>query len=136
MERNSAYGKWLEIKKRVEADIAHGKYKTFDTVVDKNGKLKNIPKTMPSISEMAKIYGCGKTTAQKIYEELCNEGVLMSKKGVGFFVKPLIRAKLKDKQLRELEISMNGVISTAQAIGLDKKECEEMFLNCISNLYS
>lgn len=94
------------------------------------GILKNADK-VPSISEIAKQYNVGKTTAKKVLETMYIEGTLTKQRGIGYFVKPYTKEKLKKEHLKELEeILLNG-INLAKKLAIDENELKEIFCETI-----
>ena len=56
----NSYGcKWLHIKDKIVTDIIRGKYKTYVVVSNEQGENIQLPESLPSIAEIAKIDGCG-----------------------------------------------------------------------------
>lgn len=136
MNINSAHGnKWLDIKEKMEADIANETYKSYIAVTNDQHETIKIPNRMPSIAEVADIYGCGKSTAQKVLDELCNDGILVRKKGVGYFIKPLIKNKLKEKQLQTIENTFLQAATTAKNLKVDSDTLRNLFDACVSKVY-
>ena len=113
---------WADIKKQIEFAIIDGTY-------------KNACK-MPSIAEVAEIYSCGKSTAQKVLEEMYNEGIITKQKGVGYFVKPFVREKLLEKYMNVWETELNHSIKEAYLLGVDIKTLESIIVDKIKTIYS
>ena len=121
------YGKWIRIKDQIVSDILTGKYKPY--ITENCGKL-------PSIVEIAEIYDCGRSTAQKVLNELCNSGILIRKKGVGYFIKPLVKEKLRNGQRREIKKGLECITAQAKNIGIAMQDFTEMFQGCLDSIYS
>lgn len=113
---------WTDIKKQIEFAIIDGTY-------------KNACK-MPSIAEVAEIYSCGKSTAQKVLEEMYNEGIITKQKGVGYFVKPFVREKLLEKYMNVWETELNHSIKEAYLLGVDINTLENIIVDKIKTIYS
>ena len=80
---------WLDVKENIELKIITGEYKPGDQI--------------PPIRKMASLYNIGVTTAQKVMDDLYQEGIVSKKRGVGFFVKPYVRERLYKKHKSEFE---------------------------------
>ncbi len=106
MNKNAQSVIWLDIKNDLEIKIINGTYKSAGR--------------MPSISELTEIYSCGDSTAQKVLESLCAEGLLTKKRGIGYFLKPLCRDKLVSKHMAMLEKRIENMIKEAHALNMDK----------------
>lgn len=113
---------WLDIKKQMEFGIIDGIYQTSEKVL--------------SISEMASAYSCGKSTAQKVLEEMFDEGVLTKEKGRGYFVKPFAKERLIEKYVNVWEKELANSIKEAHFLGVDIKVLEKMITDTIKAIYS
>lgn len=122
MNKNAQSVIWLEIKNDLELKIINGTYKSAGR--------------MPSISELTEIYSCGDSTAQKVLESLCAEGLLTKKRGIGYFVKPLCREKLINKHMEALENRIMRLIKEAHLLEVDRGTLEELIDKHISFNYS
>ncbi len=98
------------------------------------GTLKNADKT-PSISEIAEIYNIGKSTAKKVLEEMFNEGTLTKQQGVGYFVKPYVKEKLRSKRVKELEDLLDNFLRIANDLQIEKSILREMIVRKIKEIY-
>ena len=71
---------------------------------------------MPSLNEMTEILGISKETIYKSYARLCNQGVLVSKRGKGYFISDKKGGTsvlvLLDKMSAHQQIVMDSFIST------------------------
>lgn len=105
------------IQNLIEIDIINGKYPTA-------AKL-------PTISEMSEMFGIGKTTAKKVLEELFNDGIITKQQGVGFFVRPNVKVKLKLKHFSYVESQINQIVSEALTSGFDQNQIIECVQNAI-----
>lgn len=112
---------WVDIKRKIEFAIINGKY-------------KNACK-MPSISELAEEYACGKSTAQKILEEMYKEGIVTKQKGVGYFVKPFVRDQLIKKYTGIWENNLMQSIKEASLLGIEAETLKNRILEMIGNSY-
>lgn len=112
---------WETIKFKLEVKIINGTYKSADKV--------------PSMSELSEMYGIGKSTAKKVLESLYNEGVITKKRGVGYFVKPLMKNKLKSKHLKRLDSGLKEYISMAKEMDIEEEILKDKIMNIIHEIY-
>lgn len=112
---------WLTIKRKLEIDIINGKYKSAERV--------------PSISELSDIYNIGHSTSKKVLEKMFEEGTITKQRGVGYFVKPFMKEKLKSKHMEELEYGLNKYIYNARQLGLSKETTNTLIDNIVVNVY-
>ncbi len=113
---------WVDIKKEIEYAIINGTYKSASK--------------MPSISEVSDKYSCGKSTAQKVLEEMFNDGIITKTKGVGYFVKPYAKDILFEKYMNILQSELNQSIQTSLLLGLKEEQLKNKINDIISEVYS
>lgn len=113
--------KWEEIKNDIEIDIINDKYKSAEKV--------------PSISVLGEIYNIGRSTAKKILDSLCSDGIIMQQQGVGYFVKPLTKEILRKKHMDMLRVNIKSTIILGNKL-VDKEELTQMINEEINNIYS
>ncbi|RYG85975.1 MAG: GntR family transcriptional regulator [Alphaproteobacteria bacterium] len=53
---------------------------------------------IPSVRQLAAIYGVSTLTAAKVLQELSREGLIEKRRGIGFEVLPGLRARLTDRE--------------------------------------
>lgn len=102
---------WEPIKNEIVAMIIKG-------VLGKGDKVT-------SIAETAEKFNCGKSTAQKVLDSLCEENVLCKIHGKGYYVSNTIEDKMEEIEknyMEELDDAMLRYISKAQKIGLSNEE--------------
>lgn len=112
---------WTDIKKQIEFAIINGTY-------------KNACK-MPSISELAEEYACGKSTAQKVLEEMYKEGIVTKQKGVGYFVKPFVQEHLIEKYTGIWKNDLTQSIREANLLGIKADTLKKYILKLIGDFY-
>ena len=113
---------WEYIKKDIEIMIIINTLKTGDKV--------------PSINQLAQDYNVSNSTAQKALETLNEEGIITKQRGVGYFVKPYTREKLKNKHKIEFEKSIDKVISLARHLEISKEKITNIIEEKIDQTYS
>ena len=104
--------KYLPIKKAVELSIINETYKSGEK--------------LPKISILAEQFNVGISTIKKVIKELVEEDVLFTKAGVGGYVKPFAKEKLKSKNKVEYKKMDSDVINEAYKYGLSKKEVADL----------
>lgn len=105
---------WEQIKEEIIAMIITGELRNGDKVT--------------SIAETAGKYKCGKSTAQKVLENLCEEGVLYKEHGRGFFVNgdgDKMRKELEKEYLDEMNKILLKYISKGKKIGMTNEQIIE-----------
>ena len=110
-----------QIKKDIEFNIINGKY---------NHSYK-----LPSILEICEMYKCGKSTAQRVLNEMCNEGTATKQQGIGYFVKPYISKKLLQKYIDEVEIKIEQIVQESCSLGIKYNTLKVMLLNKLEEIY-
>ncbi|MDD3946224.1 MAG: GntR family transcriptional regulator [Clostridia bacterium] len=99
---------WEAVKTDLEIKIMNGIYAAGER--------------LPTIVEMTEIYGIGNTTAQKIIDKLHEEDIIVKKMGVGCFVKPYVREKIRDKLRLILDDKIVSAIDYGNKLGVSKEE--------------
>lgn len=88
-----------------------------------NGELNNGDK-VTSISETAQKFKCGKSTAQKVLDNLCEENILYKVHGKGYYVGDINSniEKIEKIYMTGLNNYLLTYISMAQKIGWSKEK--------------
>jgi len=94
------------------------------------GKLKP-EEPLPSIRNLAKELRISVITTKRAYEELENEGYIVTVGGKGTFVAPLSPDFFQEKRLYLVEQSLREVVETGKSLGVSLKE----FIDLLSSLY-
>lgn len=115
---------WQDIKSQVELDIVAGVYHQV-----------NKPNKLPSISEMAQKYNCGKSTAQKVLEELCKDDIVLRKKGIGYFIKPFARQELYEKRVGIYENEAVKLIEEMKNLNIKKDVLMKIITATVDKIY-
>ncbi len=77
---------------------------------------------LPSIRGLAKEQRVSVITVQRAYEDLDREGLIVSKRGKGFYVSSLTDEKKRKIALDRLKAKVHPVLGDALASGLDSEE--------------
>lgn len=96
---------WLTVKNDLELKIIRREYAAGERI--------------PPVRKIAEIYGIGTSTATKTLAQLCKEGIIHQRRGVGYFVKPYVREKLIAEHKRNLEKIIRNAFEYADMIGID-----------------
>lgn len=96
---------WNDVKSDIEFKILTGAFAAGERI--------------PSIRKLAEDYGVGQSTAHKILNALWQEGIIESKRGVGYFVKPYIREQLVSARKQILERKVLDIVEEAAQINVD-----------------
>lgn len=92
-----------------------------------SGKYRSGDK-FPSLNEICSIYGIGRSTAQKLFDDLCKMGIAKAVAGSGYYIRQLDVTSLNQRVRQELTDRIRSVVADCMAIGMSEYE--------ISNLVS
>ena len=81
---------------------------------------------LPSIRAFANDLKVSVLTIRRVYEELEQEGFVISQVGIGTFVSACNIELLRDSRLRLVEQKMHDMIQTAKALDITKEELNAM----------
>lgn len=115
---NTTLSLWQKVKNDIEVKIVTGEYAVGHKI--------------PTIVELQAEYNIGKTTAQKIINELFKEGTIVKKVGVGCFVKPFVKERLMEQHKAQLETMVQELVDEAKLLNLDN----ETVLSVFSKIWS
>lgn len=100
-----SYNKWQDVKEDIEYKILAGVFTAGERI--------------PPTRKIAKDYNIGQSTAQKVLNKLCQEGVIESKRGIGYFVKPYTKEQILTDRKRNLEKTVLNAVREAELINVD-----------------
>ncbi|MFO7341195.1 GntR family transcriptional regulator [Caldibacillus debilis] len=103
---------YLQIKEQIKEQIMKGILKEGDP--------------LPSMRELAKELRVSVITTKRAYEELEQEGFLVSTVGRGTFVAGQQTHVLREWRIRELENQLENLVSEGKRIGLSEQELVDM----------
>ena len=109
---NSKVPLFQQIKDQIKQQIFSGKLQEGDA--------------LPSMRLLAKNLKVSVITTKRAYEDLEQEGFLVSTVGRGTFVAGQQPHVLKEWQMRELENEIEKIVQSSKVIGLTKKELIEL----------
>lgn len=95
---------WLSVKWDIETKIIQGIYKGGER--------------LPSVMELSRIYGVGRSTIQKVISEMCEDTTLTTRGAKGTYINPFIKSKLLYNHKIVLRERYKGLIKDASEIGL------------------
>ena len=104
---------FLQVAERVSEDIINGTYSEEDCV--------------PSTNDYSSFYQISPITASKGISILVEQGVLYKKRGIGMFVAPGARNRLRaQRRATFLEQHIIPLLREASLLGIDQVELAEM----------
>lgn len=86
-----------------------------------SGTLKS-GEQLPSIRMLAKELKVGVITSKRAYDDLCEEGVLVSHQGKGIFVAEISTEDVKANHLQIVEDHLRDAASAAKQYGINETE--------------
>lgn len=86
-----------------------------------SGTLKS-GEQLPSIRMLAKELKVGVITSKRAYDDLCEEGVLVSHQGKGIFVAEISTEDVKANHLQLVEDHLRDAVYAAKQYGISKTE--------------
>lgn len=86
-----------------------------------SGTLKSAEQ-LPSIRMLAKELKVGVITSKRAYDDLCEEGVLVSHQGKGIFVAEISTEDVKANHLQIVEDHLRDAASAAKQYGINETE--------------
>ncbi|NLL04677.1 MAG: GntR family transcriptional regulator [Clostridiaceae bacterium] len=87
---------------------------------------------LPSIRAMARELKVGVITTKRAYEDLCEEGILVSQPGKGVFVARLDHDCIRRKHLELIKEQLSDIKSYADSVNIGKEDIDRI----LSELYS
>ena len=82
---------------------------------------------LPSVRTLAKDLRISALTVKKAYDQLEEEGFIVTVHGKGSFVADVYHARLEEEGNKEIEAEFERVIRKARSRGLDEGEIRQMF---------
>jgi GntR family transcriptional regulator len=73
---------------------------------------------LPSIREMAKELQISPITIKRAYRDLENEGFIVTRTGIGSYVAPLDREKMKTQKIAEVRFELRRLLGSAKRFGI------------------
>lgn len=86
-----------------------------------SGELKE-DEILPSLRQLARDLKISVLTTTRAYNELEQEGFIMSRQGKGFFVMSSSSELIREQLIREVESNLNNAIQAAQRASMTDKE--------------
>ncbi len=91
-----------------------------------NDELKE-DEAIPSIRNLASDIKISVMTIKKAYDELEEEGYIISRQGKGTFVAPKNNALAREKAQKDIEEYISKIVDIANKFDIDKKEIVDIF---------
>jgi len=80
---------------------------------------------LPSVRELASKLMMNPNTIAKAYKSLEQEGVIITKKGLGTYVNELVQDAPADERINEWKLRLHPIIMEAKFAGITAKEIKE-----------
>jgi DNA-binding transcriptional regulator YhcF (GntR family) len=104
---------YLQMRQEIEKAIIRGRIREDEMV--------------PSTRILSKTYQINQKTAVNALSDLLNENILYKKRGIGIFVSPGSREKLRQRKLKEYrEEELISTINKGKELGIEKDEIIEV----------
>ena len=98
-----------------------------------NGDLEE-DEAIPSIRNLAQDIKISVMTIKKAYDELEQEGYIISRQGKGSYVAPKNTQLAKEKAQKDIEAYLSRILQIAESFDIDRKEILDVFeLMCRGN---
>ena len=82
---------------------------------------------IPSIRSLAQDIKISVMTIKKAYDELEQEGYIISRQGKGSYVAPKNTGLAKEKAQKDIEAYLSKILQIAESFDIDKKEILDVF---------
>ena len=82
---------------------------------------------IPSIRSLAQEIRISVMTIKKAYDELEQEGYIISRQGKGSYVAPKNTGLAKEKAQKDIEAYLSKILQIAESFDIDKKEILDVF---------
>lgn len=89
---------------------------------------------LPSLRQLAKELQVSVLTTTRAYNELEQEGFVISRQGKGFFVISNGALLIKEQLTKELEKTLRSAITVGEHAQLSQKEIVNLLMNCFNNM--
>ena len=94
----------------------------------------DVGESLPSIRGLAKQLQVSVTTIQRAYESLEREGMIVSRRGKGFFVERLTRSKRAGVARKRMVDRIQPILDAATAEGMSEQEIQDAVQQAIRRL--
>lgn len=94
----------------------------------------DVGESLPSIRGLAKQLQVSVTTIQRAYESLEREGMIVSRRGKGFFVERLTRSKRAGVARKRMVDRIQPILDAATAEGMPEQEIQDAVQQAIFRL--
>lgn len=110
--------KWYQAKQDIEAKIRSGVYKQGERI--------------PTIEQLMQLYDIGRTTAQRVLDELAAEDLILRKVGKGCFVKMFVRDKVETRHKEQAISDLTAAVKQCLEVGIAVEEMQELIMKAVS----
>ena len=85
---------------------------------------------LPSIRELARECQVGVITSKRAYDDLCAEGLLISRPGKGVYVSSVESDYIRSVRLSQMTARMKELTDFSRSAGLTEEEMQEALWEC------
>ncbi|MBR1812330.1 MAG: GntR family transcriptional regulator [Lachnospiraceae bacterium] len=85
---------------------------------------------LPSIRELARECQVGVITSKRAYDDLCAEGLLISRPGKGVYVSSVDSDYIRSVRLSQMTARMKELTDFSRSAGLTEEEMQEALWEC------
>lgn len=112
--------KWLAVKKAIEREIVCGNIAAGSQI--------------PTLDQLVVKYSIGRTTAQRVLDELSKDGLIIRRVGKGCYVRPFVRERIKESHREEAREELAQSVSYALDVGVSASDIESIVAETIANV--
>lgn len=91
--------------------------------------------SLPSIRSLSKDLGCSVITTRRAYQELENEGLIMTRQGLGTFVSEVETNLWKDHRSATMRSHFQEAIAEALRLDFSKEELTDLFMDELETVF-
>ncbi len=73
---------------------------------------------LPSVRELSEALEISAITIKRAFQDLENEGCIITRAGIGSFVAEVDRKRLRNEKLREFRTELEGILGTGKKFGI------------------
>lgn len=90
---------------------------------------------LPSIREFASSLKCSVITVRRVYQDLENEGLLLTKQGTGTFVARVGQSERSEYRRMVVQEAVEAAVDVGLSVQYSEKQLKELFLQIIKDKY-
>ena len=119
----------MQVPIQLSADSAEPMYHQIEVQLRSLILSGKLPKgtLLPSIREFAQQLSCSIITIRRVYQDLENEGLLLTRQGTGTFVASVSESERERYRSEAVTEAFRAAVSMAQRVQLTRTETEALF---------